>query len=106
MMSPPTGRQHTPVNIHQEQPIMKKLMPSTIALAMASTLLLSVCDAAAKKYTIALIPGLTSDAFYITMHKGAQAAADALGVDLLFQGPPEFNVVQQVPVLNAIIGRK
>jgi hypothetical protein len=28
--------------------------------------------AADKKYTIALIPGLTTDAFYITMHKGAQ----------------------------------
>ena len=62
--------------------------------------------AADKKYTIALIPGLTTDAFYITMHKGAQAAADALGVDLIFQGAPEFNPVQQVPVLNAIIGRK
>jgi ribose transport system substrate-binding protein len=59
-----------------------------------------------KKYTVALIPGLTTDAFYITMHKGAQAAADALGVELIFQGAPEFNVVQQVPVLNAIIGRK
>jgi ribose transport system substrate-binding protein len=61
---------------------------------------------AGKKYTIALIPGLTTDAFYITMHKGAQAAADALGVDLIFQGAPDFNPVQQVPVLNAIIGRK
>ena len=59
-----------------------------------------------KKYTIALIPGLTTDAFYITMHKGAKAAADALGAELVFQGAPEFNPVQQVPVLNAIIGRK
>jgi ribose transport system substrate-binding protein len=59
-----------------------------------------------KKFTIALIPGLTTDAFYITMRKGAQAAADALGAELVFQGAPEFNPVQQVPVLNAIIGRK
>jgi ribose transport system substrate-binding protein len=59
-----------------------------------------------KKYTIALIPGLTTDAFYVTMHKGAQAAANALGVEFVFQGAPEFNPVQQVPVLNAIIGRK
>jgi ribose transport system substrate-binding protein len=59
-----------------------------------------------KKYTIALIPGLTTDAFYITMRKGAKAAADALGAELVFQGAPEFNPVQQVPVLNAIIGRK
>src|ERR1700757_2536533 len=81
------------------------------ASLLASTFLLFAglndpASAADKKYTIALIPGLTTDAFYITMHRGAQAAADALGVDLIFQGAPEFNPVQQVPVLNAIIGRK
>ncbi len=61
---------------------------------------------AADKYTIALIPGLTTDPFYITMHKGAEAAAKVLGVDLIFQGAPEFNPVTQVPVLNAVIARK
>jgi ribose transport system substrate-binding protein len=65
-----------------------------------------VASAADKKFTIALIPGLTTDAFYITMHKGAAAAAKALGVDLVFQGAADFNPVTQVPVLNAIIGRK
>lgn len=59
-----------------------------------------------KKYTIALIPGLTTDGFYITMRKGAQAAADALGVNLVFQGAPEFNPVTQVPVLDAVIAKK
>jgi ribose transport system substrate-binding protein len=58
------------------------------------------------KPTIALIPGLTTDAFYITMRKGAQHAADALGVELIFQGGPEFNPTVQVPVLNAVIARK
>ncbi len=58
-----------------------------------------------KKFTIALVPGLTTDAFYITMNKGAQAAADALGVELVFQGAPDFNPVTQVPVLDAVIAR-
>jgi ribose transport system substrate-binding protein len=57
------------------------------------------------KPTIALIPGLTTDAFYITMHKGAQSAADALGAKLIFQGGPDFNPTVQVPVLNAVIAR-
>jgi ribose transport system substrate-binding protein len=60
---------------------------------------------AQKKPVIALIPGLTTDAFYITMHKGAQAAADALGAELIFQGGPDFNPTVQVPVLNAVIAR-
>jgi len=81
------------------------------ASLLASTFLLFAgwndpAAAADKKYTIALIPGLTTDAFYITMHKGAQAAADALGVNLVFQGAPKFDPEQQVPVLNAVIGRK
>jgi ribose transport system substrate-binding protein len=58
------------------------------------------------KPTIALVPGLTTDAFYITMHKGAMAAAEALGVELLFQGSPEWNASLQVPILNAIIAKK
>jgi ribose transport system substrate-binding protein len=60
---------------------------------------------AQKKPVIALIPGLTTDAFYITMHKGAQRAADALGAQLIFQGAPDFNPTTQVPVLNAVIAR-
>ncbi len=62
-------------------------------------------QAADKKLTIALIPGLTTDAFYITMHKGALAAAAALGDTLVFQGAPDFNPVVQVPVLDAVIAR-
>src|ERR1700737_5015626 len=76
------------------------------ALGLVVPSIIDVASAADKKYTIALIPGLTTDAFYITMHKGAEAAAKALGVTLIFQGAPDFNPVTQVPVLNAIIGRK
>jgi ribose transport system substrate-binding protein len=76
------------------------------ALGLVVPSIIGVASAADKKYTIALIPGLTTDAFYITMHKGADAAAKALGVTLVFQGAADFNPVTQVPVLNAIIGRK
>jgi ribose transport system substrate-binding protein len=58
-----------------------------------------------KKLTIALIPGLTTDAFYITMRKGAELAAKGLGVELMFQGAPDFNPTLQVPVLNAVIAK-
>ncbi|NJM30120.1 MAG: substrate-binding domain-containing protein, partial [Rhizobiales bacterium] len=46
------------------------------------------------------------DAFYITMRKGAEMAAKAVGCELLFQGGPEFNPTVQVPVLQAVIARK
>ncbi len=61
---------------------------------------------AAEKPTIALIPGVLADGFYITMHKGADAAAKAIGADLVFQGPASWDVTLQVPVIDAIIARK
>lgn len=64
-----------------------------------------LAPAAAKAFTIALIPGLTTDPFYITMQAGAETASKALGVTLLFQGAPDFNPVTQVPVLEAIVAR-
>ena len=76
------------------------------AFGLVAPSIIDVASAADTKYTIALIPGLTTDAFYITMHKGAEKAAKALGVNLIFQGAPDFNPVTQVPVLNAVIGRK
>jgi ribose transport system substrate-binding protein len=89
---------------------MKRWTLAFAALAAFGLVAPSILDVASaadtKKFTIALIPGLTTDAFYITMHKGADQAAKALGVDLVFQGAPDFNPVTQVPVLNAIIGRK
>jgi ribose transport system substrate-binding protein len=81
---------------------------SFLGAASALALTFSIATSAVaqdKKFTIALVPGLTTDAFYITMQKGAQAAADALGVELVFQGAPDFNPVTQVPVLDAVIAR-
>ncbi|MFO1142072.1 MAG: ABC transporter substrate-binding protein [Amaricoccus sp.] len=86
--------------------LIQAVAASGLALAVGVGALAPASAADGKKYTIALIPGLTTDAFYITMRKGAQAAADALGVDLVFQGAPDFNPVLQVPVLDAVIARK
>jgi len=56
--------------------------------------------------TIALVVGVKGDPFYVTMQKGAQAKADALGADLIVDGPAQFNAVQQTPIVDALIARK
>jgi ribose transport system substrate-binding protein len=85
----------------------RSILKAVAAMAVAASAGFTALPASAqdKQYTIALIPGLTTDAFYITMRKGAQAAADALGVNLMFQGAPDFNPTLQVPVLDAVIAR-
>jgi ribose transport system substrate-binding protein len=74
--------------------------------ALAGSGLFTSAARAQDKVTIALIPGLTADGFYVTMHKGAEAAAKALGVDLIYQGAAEWNVSLQVPILDAVIAKK
>ena len=70
---------------------MKRRSFIGVASALAVGLTLSTGAVAQDDdITIALIPGLTTDAFYITMNRGAQAAADALGVELVFQGHPRL----------------
>ncbi len=84
---------------------MKRLVAGLLGAA-AILAVGAATPSAAAACTIALIPGLTTDAFYITMRKGAEMAAKAVGCELLFQGAPDFNPVTQVPVLQAVIARK
>ena len=85
----------------------RMIIRSVLAAALTLTGFAAANIAAAQsKPTIALIPGLTTDAFYITMHKGAKKAAEALGITLIYQGSPEWNASLQVGVLDAVIARK
>ena len=62
---------------------------------------------AKKKYTFYLVAGIASDAFYLTMNKGAQAAAKKLGAKVIFTGSPAaFSPPTQIPYLNGAIARK
>ena len=42
------------------------------------------------------------DPFYITMQRGAERAAEALGVNLEVQIPSDWNVTEQTPILDAM----
>jgi ribose transport system substrate-binding protein len=59
-----------------------------------------------KGYTLALIVGVKGDPFYVTMQKGAQAQADKMGATLLVDGPPQFDAVQQTPIVDSMIAKK
>ena len=59
-----------------------------------------------KHFTIALVPGLTTDPFYITMHAGAAKEAAKLGVTLTWQGGTTFSPTTQLPVVNTLLAKK
>ena len=51
--------------------------------------------------TIGFLAGV-DDPFYITMQRGAERAAEALGVNLEVQIPSDWNVTEQTPILDAM----
>jgi ABC-type sugar transport system substrate-binding protein len=73
---------------------------STSAPSTSSSTSSSVAAAAGK--TVDLIVGTKSDDFYVTMECGAMAEASKLGVKLTVNGPPDFSVSEQAPILNAV----
>src|SRR2546430_780859 len=85
-----------------------------VAAALASTAALGnsasqkAPQSQKKTYTFYLVAGIASDAFYLTMNKGAKAAAAKLGnVKVIFTGSPAaFSPNTQIPFLNGAIARK
>ncbi len=67
---------------------MKRAITILVSTGLGLALLLSVVLAgpAKKPFTIAFVPGITTDAFYISMKVGAEQAAGELGDKLIWQG--------------------
>jgi ribose transport system substrate-binding protein len=57
-------------------------------------------SAAAKKYNLELIVGTKNDNFYVTMECGAQAEAKRLGMGITVNGPADFTVAEQKPLID------
>jgi ABC-type sugar transport system substrate-binding protein len=55
---------------------------------------------AAKKLTIALLPKSKGNAYFVSCEKGAQRAADELGVELIFDGPTDPDPARQNEIVE------
>jgi rhamnose transport system substrate-binding protein len=88
---------------------MKKLL----SLLLAAAILLAGCGkspetasstgasgGAGKKITVALLPKSKGNAYFISCKAGAEKAAKALGVDLLFDGPTESDPAKQNEIVE------
>lgn len=87
-----------------------RLVTAGAAVALASSALATgaagpgaIAASAATKYNIVLIPGLTTDPFYITMGAGAKAEAAKLGVNLIWKGATTWDTSLEVPIVNSTL---
>lgn len=74
--------------------------------AMPATSTFAAAKAPAKTFTVGFVPGITTDAFYISMLRGARAEAAKLHINLLVQGAAQWNYTLQTPIVNSMVTRK
>ncbi len=82
---------------------MKRLLLLTALLLLIFSLLPSAL--ADDSYTIAFVPGVNPDPFYITMSTGVYQAAADMGVEVIQQDPERFDVTVSTPIIEALIAR-
>ena len=83
---------------------MKKVLLFALVACLLS-ISAAVAQDAPAKYTIAFVPGVNPDPFYITMSVGVNQAASDMGVEIIQQDPEQFNVQYSVPIVEALIAR-
>jgi len=81
----------------------KRLKYLTLALGLSTILASGSALAAGEK--IEFVAGMVGIPFYTTMECGARDAAKDLGVELNWQGAPQWDINLQMPILQAAIER-
>ncbi|HTN11875.1 MAG TPA: substrate-binding domain-containing protein [Acetobacteraceae bacterium] len=88
-------------------PLARRETLAGLALvSLASPARADTAPAPPRPITIAFVPIFGTDPFYMTMNRGARAAAKAVGATLIYQGPTEPSPVQQLQALNSAVARK
>ena len=83
---------------------MKRLLILATLVLLAMSLVPGVI-AQDDGYTIAFVPGVNPDPFYITMSTGVYQAAADLGLNIIQQDPERFDVTVSTPIIEALIAR-
>lgn len=83
------------------------LMPVLAAVALGAAACSSSSsgpssNSGGKSYTIAYVPGATGVAFYDTLLSGMKVKARSLGMNVIYQGSPNFAPASQTPIVDAI----
>ena len=75
-------------------------------VAMSTVAFAATVAQAQEKLTVAFIPGIASDPFFLAMEKGARAAAEKLGIELIWQGSAsEYSPQSQLPFVDAALAQ-
>ncbi|MCL4514543.1 MAG: substrate-binding domain-containing protein [Firmicutes bacterium] len=85
---------------------MKRLTVWVLILAMAlATVATFGTMAMAKQITVAMLPKVLGEPYFIASQKGAELAAKELGIKFIFDGPVTADVTKQIEMIDNYITR-
>jgi ribose transport system substrate-binding protein len=91
--------------INQYWFMMRAISPG-IAILFACTIPARAADSQTEGKTIAFVPGVMGNAFYVTMERGIRSEAAKYGFKIDIQGAQQFDPTLQTPIVNAVVATK
>jgi ribose transport system substrate-binding protein len=85
--------------------VMRALSLAVLILS-AGTIATRAADSVTQGKTIAFVPGVMGNAFYVTMERGIRDEAAKYGFKIDIQGPQQFDPTLQTPIVNAVVAAK
>lgn len=84
--------------------LLKRTMVTLLAFAVLLTV--NVSFAEQKEVVVAFVPQQVGITYFEAANKGAQKAAEELGIEVYYVGPTEIDAVSQSNVVNDLINKK
>ena len=87
----------------QKSQRVSSLVAMIIVTAFGFSAMAAAPGASTQGRTVAFVPGVTGNAFYVTMECGIRAEALKYGFKVNVQGPQQFDPSLQTPIVNAVV---
>jgi ribose transport system substrate-binding protein len=102
-----TNKASTPVMkaIKQYLLVVRAALLAVVILS-AWTIAARAVDSATQDKTVAFVPGVMGNAFYVSMECGIRAEAAKYGFKINIQGAQQFDPSLQLPIVNAVVAAK
>jgi ribose transport system substrate-binding protein len=86
--------------------LVMRATSAAIVILSAWIIAARAADSETQGKTIAFVPGVMGNAFYVTMERGIRDEAAKYGFKIDIQGPQQFDPTLQTPIVNAVVASK
>ena len=85
--------------------VIRAVSPAILML-FAPAIAAQAADSETQGKSIAFVPGVMGNAFYVTMERGIRSEAAKYGFKIDIQGPQQFDPTLQTPIVNAVVATR